>query len=378
MNTPLSSLLGAGVRAAGEGREYKAYPNLRNARWLLPAGQATVARSGMNGLFQPSSLKGHVLKRLITLGAIRGERLFLDEEAVSRLESKLAQTFGEPKPRVAFYIGVPGAYRKVTAQVMSAEGEILAFAKIATSPLAAADVEAEHRTLTRLSWSADLRGRVPRALHYFEWQSSRVLLMTGGPKRRGPAGLSQMHLKFCRDVFLSFTRQSVFAESSMSVRMQEKLLRLEPHLPPDKFAVFGRALDLLREELGPALLPLSLAHRDFAPWNTRVGQQGLFVFDWDRADEATPLYDVFHFQAIQAILLNRRDHLPDRRLLRIVLKDLWPDGGGSLPWLYLAYLLDMSLVYNEARIVAPDIGDDRVSNWFSERIEDFFRHVPPL
>jgi hypothetical protein len=69
--------------------------------------------------------------------------------------------------------------------------------------------------------------------------------------------------------------------------------------------------------------------------------------------------------------------LPDRAFLRRSLDELWPEGHRYLPWLYLVYLLDMSLYYGEARVLAPDAGEDRVWNWFCEQVGEFLQHGPP-
>lgn len=362
----------------GEGREYKAYPSLARARWLFPAAQPSVRRAGIRGLFHPSSLKGRALQVLILAGGVPGHSVSLRRDALDGLADELARTLAEPEVSIAFYLGVPGAYRKVTAQVMTPEGRILAFAKIATSPVTRELVEKERRTLLRLSEIGGLRGKVPEVLHSFDWEGSHVVVMTGGPDRPGPKRLSYAHLDLCREMFLPFAQRSTFDESAMMARMSETLLRVGPHLPDPLATRLNHALGRVRKELGPVRLPLSLCHRDFAPWNTRVGPHGLFAFDWDGAQEGTtPLYDLFHFQAIQAALFGRRDPLPDRSFLRRSLDELWPDGHEYMPSLYLAYLLDMSLFYGEARVVAPDAGEDRVWNWFCGQIESFLAHGFP-
>ena len=324
-------------------------------------------------------MKGRVLKKLISVGRLPGGKVTLDGDALGRLETELAGALAEPEVKVAFYLGVPGAYRKITAQVMTPGGKSLAFAKIATSRLTQAHVDAEHGVLLRLSEIEGLRGRVPEVLRYFAWRESKVLLMTGGPPQPGPKNLATAHLELCKDVFLPFAEPHVFGEGPMMIRMSEALRRLGPHLPNPLFTRLDQALERLRNELGPVTLPLSLAHRDFAPWNTRVGPRGLFVFDWDSGKEGTtPLYDIFHFQAIQSALLGRREHLPDRHFLRASMDALWPQGQRYLPWLYLAYLLDMTLLYSEAQVVAPDVGEQRVWNWFGEQLGTFLARGAPL
>lgn len=371
----------AGLPAAlwGAGRQYKAYPNLSRARWLFPAGRPNVRRAGIRGLFHPSSLKGRVLRASILAGLLPGKRASLQHGALAKLENEIAKSLAEPEVCIAFYLGVPGAYRKVTAQVMTPGGQALAFAKISTSPATRELIEKEGRVLGRLAKSRGLRGRVPEVLHAFDWEGSRVLLMTGGPDRPGPRRLADAHLSLYKDMFLPFARWGAFEESEMLSRMSETLIRVGPHLPDLLSARLNHALERVRKELGPVRLPLSLCHRDFAPWNTRLGPRGLFAFDWDGAQEGTtPLYDLFHFQAIQAALFGWRDPLPDRSFLRRSLGELWPDGREYLPSLYLAYLLDISLFYGEARVAAPNAGEDRVWNWFCGQIESFLTHDFPF
>src|SRR5215210_7823185 len=155
----------------GEGREYKAYPSLSRARWLFPAGRPGVRRAGMRGLFHPSSLKGRALRASILAGALPGRRVSLRRDALVGLEDEFAQALYEPGVIIAFYLGVPGAYRKVTAQVMTPNGKVLAFAKISNAPTTWDLIEKERRVLMRLfSESEGLRGRIPEVLHAFDWE----------------------------------------------------------------------------------------------------------------------------------------------------------------------------------------------------------------
>jgi hypothetical protein len=320
-----------------------------------------------------------MLKKLIEMGAVRGKQVQLEDETLARLETELGQILGETDVRVAFYVGVPGAYQKVMAQVMTLSGETLAYAKVGVPPRARAAVEGEHRVLLRLSESEALRGMVPEVLGHFDWQGGKVLLMTGGPTRFGPEQLTFVHARFCENVFFSFAQECVFCEGLIWARMTETLHRLNPDLPDPLPTYYDRALQQLGKELGSVHLPLSLAHRDFAPWNTRLGSRGLFVFDWEHAEEGVPpLYDAFHFWAIQAALLDRRMRPPDRWFLKDLLSRLWPGGQEYLRWLYLAYLVDMSLAYSEARVKAPGVGEQRVWRWFVEQIKRFLEERPPF
>jgi hypothetical protein len=369
--TDASALLGVGLETGkAAGRIYTAYPNLANVRWLLPANQPALRRAGIEGLYQPNSLRGRTLRKIIGAGALQGEKVWLDEDSLARLERMLASVVGVQAVRLAFYMGVPAPHRKVTAQVLTPDGKTLAYAKIATSQLAQTALKTEKRALLRLSESARLQGTVPIVLGSLEWHGGTILLITMGPPRPGPRGLSSVHLDFCTHLFQSFRVQQSFVQSAMWTRISETWLRLKHSSPETLPAHVGQALERLHDELGPVRMPLSLAHGDFAPWNTRLGARSLFVLDWERACEGmSPLYDAFNFQALQAALQGRRRGIGDRRFLVRLLEVLWPEGHKHLPILYLAYLTDVTLIYSEAQSLVPGVGEKKVWGWFAQQIE---------
>ena len=369
--TDASTLLGVRLESGQTvGRMYTAYPNLANVRWLLPAKEPALRRAGIGGLYQPNSLRGRALRTIIGAGAVLGERVWLEKDALARLERMVASVMGVEAVRLAFYMGVPSPHRKVTAQVLTPEGKTLAYAKIATSSLAQAALETERRALLRLSESAGLKGTVPKVLGSLPWHGGTILLITMGPPRPGPRALSSVHQRFSTQVFQSFEVCETFAESPMWTRMSEIWLHLRHSSPETMPANVGPALERLHEELGPLSMPLSLAHGDFTPWNTRLGARSLFVLDWERASEGmSPLYDAFNFQALQAALQGRRRGIRDRRFLLTLLDALWPEGRKHLPMLYLAYLTHVTLLYSEAQSLVPGVGERKVWRWFAQQIE---------
>ena len=182
-------------------------------------------------------------------------------------------------------------------------------------------------------------------------------------------GSQPVHLRFCTQVFQSFRVRETFEQSPMWSRMSEIWLHLRHGSPEALPAKLGLALERLHDELGPVSMPLSLAHGDFAPWNTRLGPHSLFVFDWERASEGmSPLYDAFNFQALQAALQGRRWGVRNRRFLLTLLDNLWPEGREHLPLLYLAYLAHVTLLYSEAQSLAPGVGERKVWGWFARQI----------
>lgn len=341
-------------------------PSRHRSGWLLPT-ELPLRRAGLRS-FGLRGVKEFFGRTLLAATLMLGEPLWLD---IGPLEQQLASALGEPDVRLAFCIGTSGACRKLTVQVMIDGEQVPAYAKIAADPLAQASLEREHQNLLRLSTIDGLRDRVPRVLGWFSWQDAQVLVVTAGAGRVGPSRLTETHGEFLRRLHEAFAGEQPFEASAMWARLVATVRQLAPRMPREWAPRCQKALRQLEAGLGPVVLPLSIAHRDFAPWNTRVGPSGLFVFDWEAAaDGMTPLYDVFHFQAIQAAQAGRPFH-PSHHGHHELAAAFWPQWNGHLGLLYLAYLLDMGLFYTEARLQVPGVDAERVWRWFGDHIDAY-------
>jgi hypothetical protein len=71
----------------------------------------------------------------------------------------------------------------------------------------------------------------------------------------------------------------------------------------------GLGREVLRSatrQLDAAVVPCGILHGDFAPWNTRVHNDELSLFDWESAVWEAPLgWDKFHFLVQVDCLLNK-------------------------------------------------------------------------
>jgi hypothetical protein len=99
------------------------------------------------------------------------------------------------------------------------------------------------------------------------------------------------------------------------------------------------------------------SHGDFAPWNTRRGDDGLQVFDWEAAEPGKPQdWDAFHFHTQTASLL-RRD-----AKYRIE---------GRIPEAHCSYLL--YLVHSTCRLLREQSADGRGLDYRLRRLRDELR-----
>jgi hypothetical protein len=78
-----------------------------------------------------------------------------------------------------------------------------------------------------------------------------------------------------------------------------------------KWRALGQAaLARAKRELDGRMVLCGVAHGDFAPWNTHMGDGRLYVFDWESASWDAPIsWDIFHFKTQVAALLNKQNNL---------------------------------------------------------------------
>lgn len=347
---------------------YLAYPSIQRLRWLVP--DHCCSDYAIHTLYRPTTFRGKFFKRFLSLGLYVGERVSLNDAILRELTEEISRLLRRNNILLAFSVGTPGAYQKGTIHVIAENGEVIAYAKIADGALARDALNRERAMLQQLAALVALNNHVPTVLGSLTWRNCQILLTSAGPIRPGPSELCHTHVRFLRDLQQGFSAIALFKESPMWRKLVHDSDSLNWWFPSSWRIRYRRALGTLDSRLGPKAIPLSLAHRDFAPWNTALGPNGLYVFDWETAEYGAHAFvDIFHFDAIQAALASRMRYRPDGNFVKQLGESLWPSLEIDPHLLYLAYLTDISLYYANARAIAPQTGEDRVLNWFGHQID---------
>jgi hypothetical protein len=205
-------------------------------------------------------------------------------------------------------MGTEGRFRKLTVEVMRGDGEILGYIKLPLTDAAVERVRHEADTLSQLWAFLALRSHIPRVLHSGGWGSGAILFQSGGPPTPGPVEFNRMYEEFLRLLWAIHPTEK--AGNVLWEEVAARWRKAEPGLSSGWRALGQAALAMAKRELDGAVIPCGVSHGDFAPWNTRVGDEGLHVFDWESASWDSPrLWDIFHFKTQAAALLNKRNDL---------------------------------------------------------------------
>lgn len=284
-------------------------PSIRAARWLIPLGDPRWAQSAWQ-IYRPYARRGRLLKKLLSGVTLLSwaswarHEVLIGSKGRLPLEILVSEITGERRPIFALSLGTPGRFRKLTVQIMRPDGEILGYVKLPLTRAATERLRHEAAVLERLSGVASLRPHVPRVLHGGEWGDGYILVLSNGPPGQGPVEFGPSH-----EYFLASCGAAHRVDRPGHVLWEEaaeKWRQSSGALSSEWRALPQTALEKARQALDGEMIPCGLIHGDFAPWNTRIGNGSLFVFDWESASWDLPLaWDMFHFHTQVACLLNK-------------------------------------------------------------------------
>ena len=282
-------------------------PSRLRARWLLPQRSGPSAVDGFE-VYTPFSPGARFMKTLLTQiratgwqGWARHTVLIASKKPLA-FETLVQNVTGETQLAFALSIGTPGLFQKLTIQVMSADGKILCYAKLPLTNGASRRLVHEARLLQELQRFPSLRSRVPHLLYDGAWSDGHVLIQTKLPGKPGPTRFSSVHDDFLQ--VLQECKPSMVPGRAVVRGVSREWGRVAPQMG-SRLQNLGRdALRIATRELDAAQVLCGISHGDFAPWNTRMHRNNLFLFDWESASLDAPcVWDRFHFLAQAESLL---------------------------------------------------------------------------
>ena len=297
----------------GQEREFILLLGSSRPRLLIPAAAAPGA-AAVRGYGEPGSAGARLGARALSLamasgigGAVLRRRIRVSAPAgADTIESFLRAALGADV-LVSLYLGPARANRKPVLQLLSPQGQPAGFAKIGTSPLTRALVQAERDALIRLG-RAGLSGvTVPEVLHFAEWRDLKVLVLSALPvrQRRRPVNGAALAAAMNSVAGVGGLRREPLATGSYWRRLTGRLAAADRSSERD--TLLG-ALGTLSARAGDAQLVLGSWHGDWTPWNMASTSDGLLVWDWERFTDGVPLgFDALHYRLQKDVVPGRRE-----------------------------------------------------------------------
>lgn len=204
----------------------------------------------------------------------------------------------------ALYCGFPGPLQKLTIYYPGHDGDLGKVAKIALNPSADEAIAQEAHWLYTLGCSQPTADFMPRLLQQGTLPCGRrFLAMLALPQGRPCRRFTELHRNFLRVLSRQRPPLTPWAQSELYRRLDARLHSLMPILTPAYRDLMQSVLDEINQNLGARSIPTCLGHCDFTPWNVRIADNRLFVFDWEYTEaNSNPLHDFLHFHLIQRAL----------------------------------------------------------------------------
>ena len=280
-------------------RYFAVLPSLHFPRWLLPVAETSGTLKGTE-IYLPHRWAPKCIKRLLN-GMIRTgwkgsphSRILIASKGRLPLEKLVGKVTEEHYPLFALSLGRRAAVRKLTVQVMRPDGEILGYIKLPLTTVATERVRHEALVLERLWKVETLRPHIPRLLHAGTWTDGYMLFQSYLPGEPGPTKLTAAHEKCLQTLWSvkQFERSGQSVIDEIEAHWDKAVVRLGHQWRELGQEVLRRA----GQDLDGLTIQCGISHGDFAPWNTRIHQGRLLLFDWESARwDAPTSWDMFHF-----------------------------------------------------------------------------------
>ncbi|MDA5094655.1 hypothetical protein O2N63_11220 [Aliiroseovarius sp. KMU-50] len=283
---------------------FAAIPTLNNPRALFaldappPAWRAALEPHARGA----ASRSARMIARALQVTSFFGLRdvLFRDRIAIvseaqhseAPLHLFLAEVLGRNDVFTNFRLAPGRPNSKPVVQVVSSEGEVLAYAKFGWESLTKRLIRNEAKTLSELASLASGRKiSVPRILCSRDWNGLEVLVVAPvNPKGTTPWQTTDISIE--ASMTLPGRGSEIperLGESAFWHRVSAEIERTAPHIDEDTGQHLLSARRAIEKRWGEVEMLNGLSHGDWIPPNISKHRDGTFsVWDWERSEPDAP------------------------------------------------------------------------------------------
>lgn len=243
-------------------------------------------------------MRFHLMKHTISLYA-RSQKAFENNGLLQRISEHL----GYPIIDLVIFGGSESPRRKITALAVTGGQGKDVVVKIADTELGAEAIKQESQALQMIA-ASELSGQAPKLIAEGQWCGYYVQLQEKaiGNSRRQIDRLTESHLEFLSKLAMIERKVLPLKETRIWQNVKALAGATSSKAMPQSIRI---ALEkALSDEFANMPVVCHRTHGDFAPWNIKVHNGKLFVYDWeDSLSDGLALTDIFHFLYRQASLV---------------------------------------------------------------------------
>ena len=297
------------LRGNGTRERFIVFPGTGGAFTLLPTVDRTALRAGIS-LLPSGRLRGRalwtVLRTLTPFGV--AQRLGRPELTIwtkgpdqrAELDLPILPVAGS----IAIAAGVPDRNQKIIVRALDRRGAARAIVKIGRSIRTDDAVEREADVLTQVDEILD--GRAPRLLAHGQRAGRTWLAQEVIEGRHSGTLITPAHAEFLLALGQPTLARVPLEDLHTYKDSQRNLSNLRAEFDPDWHADYSRLRDALSLVSDSDDVPVTAAHGDFTPWNTRLCRGQLRAFDWEYFSLVAPAaYDLAHFHMQASVLVRQ-------------------------------------------------------------------------
>jgi hypothetical protein len=210
---------------------------------------------------------------------------------------RTAVSLGSRATHAAFFTGTPGPHRKLVAQLMDGQGNILGYVKASRTGAASALLRHEAFVIGQLRMLDIQSAWIPNVLFHGTVGDATVLAIDTLKTLRSqcPTRLQGMHIAFLSELTALTASTWAMPGETLLSGWNTQVRQLSNALSAEWCERLRGALECLADAPG-LVAPKGLAHGDFTPTNTFRHRGRLCVFDWEYAGGAYPAdFDLIRF-----------------------------------------------------------------------------------
>ena len=333
--------------------------------WIMPSCNINI---GLN-LYQPSTLKGRILKRCLyifknsefllkKMGAKR-ESLLLNSE----IKKYLSQVLDIEDFFVAAYMGDASSKQndKVTLQIYN-NREIIAYAKVTMNEEVKGNFQAEIQALKFLEEKKIQH--IPQIPASTDINGMMIFVQTTQKPLNQKVSLAfgKEHISFIDDIVRK-TRKEMQYESTNFYQYIQYLKGVMEQFNITQREVLQETIDKIESYLKKGTHEYAFSHGDYTPWNVYYTGNDINLFDFEYCSDAMPCYiDVFHYLTQMSLLGYRNDvdktikiYKKHEKLLEKFIKDT--------KFTYLCYLIYIISFYKKRTEEEAENIQEKYSQW---------------